>query len=197
MERPLNWSELVVESLRAPGEAARSLLAMGLGRDALYTALFAVSAANALLAAIPSIIAPDTLPFPGILGNPLVLFLLVAGILVVSVNIFYWAGRALGGEAAFEDVMAVLVWLQALRALAQIIILVVGLIAPAMAALMALVVMVYGIYILLHFLNVAFRYGSLMRAAALLVAVIIGMVFGMTILLSLIGVSNLGLPANV
>ena len=193
----MNWTDLVGESLRTPALAARRLIAMGLPRDILYQALLAVAAANAFLASLPNLISTSPVPTPAIFNSPLALFALVAGGLVISVHIFYWAGRAMGGRAGMTDVMSVFIWLQALRAMAQVLILIVGLAAPGLAALLAVVAMGYGLYILVHFLNEANRFESVGRTVGLLIAVMAGLVLGLMLLITLIGATNLGIPNNV
>lgn len=191
------WPQLAFDTLRDPKGTCEKIMGWNLDRPTLYMALFAVAAINALLASIPVILTPGgvepelraALPILALLERPLVFFALVAGTLVVMIQALFWAGRAMGGQGSLGDVMALLIWLQAMRALAQLVILVLGLFAPVLSALAALVLQLVALWLFLHFLSAAMRFDSLFRAFGLLVAVAAGLFLGLMLILSLLGFS--------
>lgn len=191
------WPQLALDTLRDPKGTCEKIMGWNLDRPTLYMALFAVAAINALLASIPVILTPGgvepelraALPILALLERPLVFFALVAGTLVVMIQALFWAGRAMGGQGSLGDVMALLIWLQAMRALAQLVILVLGLFAPVLSALAALVLQLVALWLFLHFLSAAMRFDSLFRAFGLLVAVAAGLFLGLMLILSLLGFS--------
>ena len=195
------WGQLALDTLRDPEGTARKIMAWNLDRSTLYAALFAVAAINALLASTPVILSPvgvdpelrATLPILALLERPLIFFALVVGTLVVMIQALFWAGRAMGGQGTVGDVMVLIIWLQAMRALAQLMILVLGFIAPFLTALIALALQLVALWLFLHFLSAAMRFASLFRAFGLLVAVATGLFFGLMLILSLMGFSAGGL----
>ena len=195
------WPQLAVDTLRDPQGTAQRIMAWNLSPATLYMALCAVAACNALLASAPVVLVPgslddmarEALPVLALLERPIMLFVLVAGGLIVMVHALFWAGRAMGGQGEMVDMLALLVWLQALRAVAQAGVFLLGLAVPALAGLVALAVVSVAFWLLLHFISAALRFHSLFRALGLLVAVITGLFIGLMLILTLMGVSAGGL----
>ncbi|WP_299596720.1 Yip1 family protein [uncultured Tateyamaria sp.] len=197
-------ADLAVDTLRNPKEVAQRIIGWHLDRQTLYFALFAVAAVNAILASAPVVLAPGSIdpaaraaiPLLALLERPFALFAMIAGGLLVMVHGLVWAGRALGGHGELTDMLALLTWLQALRAAAQALVLVLSLIVPGIAGLVALVVAIVAFWLLLHFVSAALRFDSLFRAFGLLIIVLAGLFVGMMMLVTLTGVTAGGL-ANV
>ncbi|MBY5932505.1 YIP1 family protein [Tateyamaria omphalii] len=194
-------SDLAIDTLRDPKQVARQIISWQLDRATLYMALLAVAAVNTLLASAPVVLlegeidpaARSAVPILGLLERPLALFAMIAGGLLVMVHGLVWAGRALGGQGDFADMLALLTWLQALRAAAQALVLVLSLIVPAIAGLVALIVAIVAFWLLLHFISAALRFDSLFRAFGLLLVVLAGLFIGMMMLVTLTGVTAGGL----
>ncbi|MEP0943755.1 MAG: YIP1 family protein, partial [Rhizobiaceae bacterium] len=180
---------------------AVQIMGWNLDRATLYMALFAVAAVNALLASAPVVLsqggidasARAALPILALLERPIMFFVIVAGTLVVMIQALFWAGRAMGGTGEMTEMMSLIIWLQALRALAQVGILTVGFIAPVLASLVALGLQIVAFWLFLHFISAAMRFNSLLRAFGLLVAVATALFLGMMLLLTLTGFSAGGL----
>ncbi|MEP1353021.1 MAG: Yip1 family protein [Tateyamaria sp.] len=197
----ISWPQLAVDTLRTPKETAAQIMSLRLDRGTLYMALFAVAAVNALLASAPIVLSPGgidaaaraALPILALLERPIMFFVIVAGTLVVMIQALFWAGRAMGGTGDMIDLMVLIIWLQALRAVAQVGILVVGFIAPLLASLVALGLQIVAFWLFLHFVSAAMRFDSLFRAFGLLVAVATALFLGMMMLLTLTGFSAGGL----
>ncbi|MEX0369445.1 MAG: Yip1 family protein [Tateyamaria sp.] len=197
-------TELAVDTLRDPKAVAQRIIGWHLDRQTLYVALFAVAAINTLLASAPIVLVPGSIdpeaqaaiPMLALLERPFALFAIIAGGLLLMVHGLVWAGRAMGGQGDFTDMLAVLTWLQALRAAAQALVLVLSLVFPAVAGLVALVVAGVAFWLLLHFISAALRFDSLFRAFGLLIAVLAGLFIGMMLIVTLTGVTAGGF-ANV
>ena len=194
-------SELAIDTLRDPKAVAERIMGWNLDRQTLYVALFAVAAINALLASAPVVImdgsidpaARAAIPMLALLERPFALFAIIAGGLLLMVHGLVWAGRAMGGQGAFTDMLALLTWLQALRAAAQALVFVLSLIVPAIAGLVALAVAIVAFWLLLHFISAALRFDSLFRAFGLLIAVLAGLFLGMMLIVTLTGVTAGGM----
>lgn len=195
------WLDLAVATLRDPQDAAREIKGWQIGRTELYMLLVAVSAVNAFLAGLGNVLSPvptnpeamQAVPMLALLDRPLVLFVLIAGGLVVTVHALFWAGRAMGGSGELNDMLVLLTWLQALRAAAQAVILVLSLGAPVLGGLVALVVVVVAFWLLLHFISAALNLNSLFRAFGILIAVMAGLLLGLMLLITMMGVTAGGL----
>ena len=112
--------ELVRTTLRAPRDAAGQIMALRLTRDVLWTALALVAVGNAALLFVIFQTSDTEFPLPGYVERPLALFVIIAGMMVIYVHGMYWAGLALGGSGSLDDVLALVIWFQTLRALAQV-----------------------------------------------------------------------------
>lgn len=192
-----NWGGLVALTLRNPRAAAAELINWQLPRGVIWMALVLVSCCNAILAGLSELMFPSPVPLPSILMNPLMLFILLAGGLLVTVHVLHWAGRVVGGQGALEDIAIVLTWLQALRAVAQAAVVVLALISPALAGMFAMAVMFVGLWIMANFIAQALSFASAWKAFGLMVVLMVGFIFGIMILLAVTGLGVWGLDANV
>jgi len=185
------FKDLALETLQTPRVAAERVMAMNLPRETLWMALVLMALLNTLIGAVTQMVAPPTenSPIPAMMMTPMIYFVIVAGGLVLTVYALFWAGRALGGEAELGDMLSVLVWLQALRVCAQGIALVLLLVSPALAGLFVLSIGIIGLWILINFIQAAHRFPSPWQAAGVLLSAMVGLVLGLSLLLSLIGVS--------
>ncbi|WP_299725835.1 YIP1 family protein [uncultured Tateyamaria sp.] len=192
-----SWPQLAIDTLRDPKRTAHQIMGWNLDRGTLYMALFAVAAVNTLLASTPVVLSPGgvdaaaraALPLLALLERPMMFFAIVAGTLVIMIQALFWAGRAMGGEGEMTEMMALVIWLQALRAAAQAMILAVGFVAPLLAGLVALGLQLVAFWLFLHFISAAMRFDSLLRAFGLLIAVATGLFIGLMMILSLTGFS--------
>ena len=193
--------DLAVDTLRDPQTTAQRIMAWDLDSRLVYMALFAVAAINAIVTSAPVVLVPGSvddaarqaMPILTLMERPFVLFALVAGGLVVMVQALYWAGRAMGGQGRLADMLVLLVWLQGLRAAAQVVVFVLSLAVPMLAGLFALVVIVVAFWLLLHFISAAHHFGSLFQAFGLFASVVAGLFLGLMLILTLMGVSAGGL----
>ncbi|WP_339766547.1 YIP1 family protein [uncultured Pseudosulfitobacter sp.] len=193
----MNWGGLVALTLRNPRAAAAQLINWQLPRGVIWMALVLVSCMNAILAGLSELLFPSPVPLPSILMNPLMLFALLAGGLLVTVHVLHWAGRVVGGQGALEDIAIVLTWLQALRAVGQAAVVVLALVSPALAGMFAMAVMFVGLWIMANFIAQALSFASAWKAFGLMVVLMIGFIFGIMILLAVTGLGVWGLDANV
>ncbi|MDK3072708.1 Yip1 family protein [Sedimentitalea sp. JM2-8] len=184
--------QLAILSIKDPAQAARMLLTAEPAREALWTALAVVAVLNAILFTLSNMLVSGPVPLPGMLSAPVVYCLLVAGGLILTIHALFWSGRVLGGTGTIDDIMTVVLWLQALRLVAQVAVMVLLLFMPLFSALLVFAVSLYGLYMLLHFINQAHRLDSLGRSAGVLVGAMLAIVLGLTLLLSLFGGSIIG-----
>lgn len=192
-----DWRPLTVATLTDPAGAARTLIGLHLTREVLWTALLLVAVLNALLFAVSNIMLPPPPELGLLFHSPMLYFAVVAAGLSLSVVSLQVIGRMLGGAGTLEDIMVLVVWLQLLRVAIQGIALVLALLTPALSAMVVLAAAFYGIFIMLHFINQAHGFGSLLRAAGVLLASALAILLVLTFFLSFIGGSILETSAHV
>lgn len=188
----LDLRQLAILSIKDPAAAARLLTSIPVPREALWTGLALVAVLNALLFALSNVLVPTPTPMPGMLAVPLVYCALVAGGLVLTIYALFWIGRAMGGQGTLDEMMVVIIWLQALRIVAQIAVLLLLVTIPSLSVLLVFAVSLYGLYMLLHFINQAHQLDSMGRSAAVLIAALLAIVLGLSLLISLFGGSIIG-----
>jgi hypothetical protein len=187
----------VIETLQDPQDAAKRIMALRVDRGTLYQALALVSALNTIIVSLGALSGPSTGQVPALFMQPFALFVVLAGGVIVSGHLIYWSGRMIGATGSLADTLALLVWLQALRFVGQVLVLISGLIFPALALLLAFCIVIIGVWLLLHFVRAGMRLKSLWQSAGLLLMTLIGLLFGFSVLVSLIGAANLGVVPNV
>lgn len=189
---------LVATTVTNPAEAARQLLSLNLGRETLWLALVLAVVLNALLHVLTNILVPVDDPELQLLTNSLVTYVALAGGgLLLSIAAFFYVGRKMGGAGSFEDVMVLMVWMQFLRVLVQVISLIFMLAIPGLFVLLAFAAAILWLYIIVHFIDQAHRFGSPLKALGVLVLSALAIAVVVTVLLSLVGGPMLGIPANV
>ncbi|KIN72434.1 YIP1 family protein [Sulfitobacter guttiformis] len=187
---------LALETLQSPRTAAQKIMSVSLSRDVLWSALVLVACLNSIIYSF-SLLAVDTSALPPLFRNPVMFFALVTGVLVLTVHAFFWTGRALGGKGDLGDLLILMVWLQALRVLAQAVMFLLMILSPPLAQVFSLVVGIAGLWITVNFITEALRLPGLMHGVGVIVLAAVGIVFGLMILAGLIGVGAMGVTANV
>lgn len=192
-----DWRGLVVLSVRNPAEGARVLMGLNLPGRALWTALALVAVLNTILFTLSNILFPGPTPLPEVLTAPTVYLAVVFGGLALTVYSIFWVGRMLGGQGALADILVLIVWLQALRVAVQAVALVLMLVVPLLSGLLVLAAGLIGVWMMVHFVNEAHRLNSLGRAVGVLVASLLAIVVGLSVLLSLVAGPIVGSTPHV
>lgn len=188
----LGWNSVV-----APRDVARLLLSLRLSREALLLGFSLVVVLNALLFGITVLATPNTGAPASILNNPLVFMGLLGSALAMTIVALTWVGRAMGGVGRIEDIAVLLIWMQALRVLVQIAMLVLLPISMAFSTLLVFAASVAGVWMLVHFIDEAHGFGSLLRALLVLLFGVVGTALGLALFMSLIGATTIGLNGYV
>lgn len=197
--------ELTMLTLRSPKEAAQQIIGIGLPRDVLWSLLVLISVANAILVWVSNVLTGPTpeqveqmpIRIPEIIYSPLFAFVILAGALTIMVNVLHWIGKAIGGTGSIENMLSVLVWLQCLRMMTQIILLVLLFAAPSLAGLFGLIVSVLSIWILVHFVNEAAELDSVFKTIGVLLSAMVGIALGLSFLLTITGLATMGIDGHV
>ena len=188
---------LALRTLSDTRSVAQELLAMRFERSVLWTALALAVVLNAIAYQFSLVISPPTVELPLIFASPIVFAGLIGGGLVLSVYATTYAGRFLGGTATLEGIMTLLVWLQFLRFTVQVITFFLMGIIPGLAGLLVLAASLYGIWLLLQFIDVAHGFNNLFTSFGALLLSGLAIMLGLAIVLSFLGIQNMGLTPYV
>lgn len=187
------WA-LVRQSLFEPRLAATRLLALRVPAEAAWLGLALMAVLNTLVYTLSIRMSPPSDPMAmDMMGQalhmPVLFALMLFGALALTVLALTHVGRFIGGQGGVGDVLTLLTWMQVLRLLVQLGVVLLALVAPLFGALVVLVAAIWGIAILLAFVDVAHGFGSLFRAAGAVVASILVLAVALSVLFSLLGVS--------
>jgi len=186
------WQTLFVETMRTPDSAARSVLKTKIARSELWMGLVAASALNAVITGLTITIVPLPGNWPTLFNSPIAYFIMVVGGLVLLAHILTWAGRAIGGKGSLDDMLKLMVWMQFVRVVLQAVGLCLMLMIPLVAAIFSLITGLWSVWILMNFVKVGHKLATLMTALMVIFVTFLGMVIGLSVLLTLIGVGTIG-----
>ena len=182
------------QTIRTPREAGERIINMGLPAQALWIALSLVSVVTSLVFA--GLLQVGTLPddqFGQIMSAspaysaPLVFALMQWARAIVSVFVFYWVGRLMGGRNPLENVLAVLTLLQAVTFVIMVALLLTGLVLPFVTSLAILAAFIWWLWAITSLLDVAHGFDSAFKAAGVLIVSVLGVTVGMSIFFGAVG----------
>ncbi|WP_420587090.1 Yip1 family protein [Ruegeria sp.] len=159
------FGNLAVQTVTNPADTARYLLSVRPKREVLWLAFFLAVVLRCLLQVLMSQILPgpagSTASGPDSIALSLVWF---AGIMLFSIVAFFLFGRLLRGVASFDDVFALMIWVQFLQIAVLLPTIILAAIVPALFLMIALATAVLSFYVTLHFLNEAHKFGTLWKS---------------------------------
>lgn len=188
---------LIAKTLQDPQGAARQIIAIELSKPVLWNLLLLIVILSVLLTYGTVLISGQAIAALAMAGSPMMLTLLFFGQLVLLVFAIFWTGKALGGTGRLEDFAALLAWLQTIWLIAQVFQSILLVVSPSAAQFFGVVAIVYGLWIVSNFIAVAHGFPSWVKGVGVLVLSTLGVVVGLSVLLSIIGISTLGLSLNV
>ncbi|WP_246040457.1 Yip1 family protein [Roseovarius arcticus] len=185
------------QTLRAPRAAAERILALNLPRDWLWMALVLMGVLNGIVYSMFLQMGPAPDPdraqmIPPVLQSPMVFTLFLVGALAITVVTLTWVGRAMGGKAQLSQILALIGWLQVLRLIVQIVLLVLMLALPLAGMFFVIMASVWGLVILVVFVDRAHEFGNSFKAAGVIILGFLGMLIGLSIFLSVVGALFMG-----
>jgi hypothetical protein len=188
---------LAVQTVVAPRDVARLLLALRPGTEALWTGFALVVVLNTLVFSASHLLTPGPVPMPLPLGNPAIFAAMQATVLAATIAALTWMGGLFGGRARLADMALLLIWMQALRVIAQAALAVILPLAPGLGTLAFMAITGLGLWILLNFIDEAHGLGSLLKAGAVAGLGLLAMAFALSVVLALAGVDPNGMAMNV
>lgn len=185
---------LFVLSLKNPREAALGLVRLEMGTQTLWLVLSLVSVITSLVLSLLLQITPlpngemgEVLASAPGFENPLIMAVIQWGRIVLSVFVFYWVGRFLGGQGTLGDVLAVVTWLQLMSFALMVGITFLGFALPFLSPFALLIFICWWLFSLVTYVDVAHSFGNMLKATGVIVASIVGVLIGMTLFMGVIG----------
>lgn len=182
-----------IASLRDPRGSASRVLSTHLSASVLWTMLLAVVAASVIMGQGSLILvtrgAALSNPY---LANPLVMWVLQLGLLVVMVYAIHFIGRSLGGQGTVNGSLAIVVWLQFIMACLQVVQTVALFVMPPVADVIGIVGLVAFLWLLTHFIAAVHGFKSLGLVFVMILVSAFGVTFVLSLILAVLGFASPG-----
>jgi hypothetical protein len=176
-------------TVRNPREGATELLSLGIPREALWSALALVVVLSILLAQLTSLVVTGDMGMAGLPVGPAATGFIQLLLLVVMIFAIFWIGRSMGGTGSFEEAILLVAWLQFIMVCLQAVQAVALLIVPLVASLIGIGAIMLFLWLLTNFVAVLHGFSSLFQVFIMILVSAFGIAFGLSILLTLIGVT--------
>lgn len=181
----------VIGSLGAPRDEARWIMSIDLPRASRWQALLLIVVISVILAQISMVLVPmqgDVIMAP-LMMNPVMAGIIQMSLLVLMVFATYWIGRAMGGTGGFGNTILVVAWIQFVMVCLQVIQTVSMVLIPPLAGMISVVGFVLFFWLLTNFIAELHGFQSLGRVFLMILLSMFGFAFGLSLILTLIGVS--------
>ncbi len=180
---------LIVRSFTHPREVAEQLTSRRYDRVTLWSMMALVIVLTAIIFSASAAISPPPAEMSSFMFTPLVSAILVGSFLVMLVFMLYFTGRMMGGTGHFPETIVIVVWNQAITIAYQVVQIVLFIFSPLLGSIATLVGFVFLFYIMLQFIDVLHGFQSLLKAFGAFVFAVVGIAFGLAVILSFIGAS--------
>lgn len=183
--------QLLKLTLSDPQEGARAVAKIDVSREVLWAALTIIVALSVIGARIMGYMTPVSqgqAPGMQFVSSPIMFALVMWGLLVLTVFCMHYIGRAFGGQGHFNTSLKLVIWLQTILLLAQGAQIVLGAVSLLVAGLLGLGFSLYSIWLFVNFVAVAHGFENRGTVLMGVVLSLVGVVFGMSLLIALIAV---------
>nr|WP_255552365.1 Yip1 family protein [Maritimibacter dapengensis] len=179
---------MALQSIPEPRKVARDLFALGIPRDTLWQMLALLLVIGAAIGVGSSMLFPVAPELEGsILGRPMLVAGLEAGVAVMTVFLIYHIGRGAGGTGTFDQSLVTVIWLNFVLLIVQFGVFILSLFAAPIAALLWMAGGVAGFYILSHFIAEMHGFTSAGKVFAAILLISFVAVAVLSVILALIG----------
>ncbi|TCP40854.1 Yip1-like protein [Rhodovulum marinum] len=190
---------LARETLSNPRGGARAVLSLGLPEGVLWQMLVAIVSISVLLTQLGEYLVPAPMDplTPVFRANPLLTAVVQGGLLVVTVYAIHVIGRRFGGRGDFAGALALTVWLQALMVGLQVVQTLFLVALPPVAGLVGLFGIGLFFWLLSHFVAELHGFFSAIKTFAAIIASMVAIILGMSLFMSILGITFGGALSDV
>jgi len=191
----LNFRQLLqhaISSVINPKAEARWVMTrFDLPRAARWQLLILIVALSVIVAQLGLFIVPisPNTPFAAILNSPVLSTLVQSAVLVILVFLIYFVGRAMGGTGGFGNTILLVAWLQFIMACLQALQTIALILSPPLAAILGIIGFVIFFRLLTSFIAELHGFKSLVNVFLMVIVTMVGLTFGVSVILAMIGVS--------
>ncbi|MBK1634570.1 YIP1 family protein [Rhodovulum adriaticum] len=191
--------QLASQTVRDPREGARRVLSLRVPEGLLWQALVLVVVVSVLLTSLGELLVPAPVDplVPVFAANPMFTAVVQGGLLVVTVYAIHFIGRAMGGKGDFAGALALTVWLQFIMTLLQVAQTVFLLVLPPVAGLIGVLGIGLFFWLLSNFVTVLHGFTSAVGTFFGILVSMVAIVFAVSILMSLLGITLQGALPDV
>lgn len=185
------WGQLLKLTLSDPRAGARAVAEIDVSREVLWGALTVIVALSVIGARIMSYMTPisqEQALGMEFVSSPIMFALVMWGLLVLTVFSMHYIGRACGGVGHFNTSLKLVIWLQTILLLAQGVQIVFGAVSLLVAGLLGLGFSLYSIWLFVNFVAVAHGFENRGTVLMGVVLSLLGVVFGLSLLIALIAI---------
>lgn len=183
---------LVLETIRRPKAGADVILAQRFERRVLWQLLALVIVLSVLAAQVTVLVlgsgSGDLLTGP-LLTNPLMATVIQAVLLLALVYATFAIGRAFGGKGTFDDVLALVTWLQFILLVIQMVQTFALIVFPALGLLIGLASVVLFGWLLVNFVAHVHGFQSLPHVFVGILVSAFALLFLFSLLLAMLGIA--------
>lgn len=183
--------QLVIDSLIRPRQAARRLLALDLPPDLVAPAAVAATCAGVVLAYGAMLLSGGAVDpvSAAILRSPMVGAALQLAMMLVFAFLTFRVGRLFGGRGDFWGSARVIVWLNVVTVAIQALQLVALALAPPLAGFIAVATLFWLLWAYANFVAELHGFQQPFVVLGVVVLLVIGLVFGLTMLAAILGIA--------
>lgn len=189
------YLRLALQSVTNPREVAALLLSIRPNREALLIGFALVVVLNTLVFSSSVLLAPGAIP--AFLASPVVFLVMQSVVLGGTILGFTGVGRIMGGRGRLEEVALLMIWMQGLRVMVQVVLVLLTPVSPGLAGLATLAATALGVWILVNFLDEVHELGNLLKAVAVMILGVLAMAFALSLILAVAGVGPEGMTDYV
>jgi len=181
--------DLIKQTFLQPADVANYLMTLGYPRPILWLLVVLVSVLSVLVLAVFQALVPAPENTEGLVISPLAYATIIGASLIILVFAITFVGQMMGGKGRTDDALTLMIWVQFMAIPIQLAQAVMLLIIPSLVGFVTMAGMAFLVYCLTHFVTQLHGFQSVLRGFATLAFALIGMVFGLAIILTMIGVT--------
>jgi len=181
-----------IASVISPRPEARWLLStFDMPREARWLALVLTVVLSVIVAQVGLFFVPlaTDMPFAQILTNPFLSTIAQTSLLILMVFVIFFVGRAMGGIGGFGNTILVVAWVQFIMTVLQSLQTVALMVSAPLASILGVISFVIFFRVLTSFIAELHGFKSLLNVFVMILVTMVGLTFGVSILLAIIGVS--------
>ncbi|MEM1365307.1 MAG: YIP1 family protein [Pseudomonadota bacterium] len=191
-----NLLPLLKATIQTPRDVARSLVAVGMGQEALWTALYLVTTVGIVLGQLQAFFLLQAVPAEGpymlLLSNPIVRAGFWWLTVFVMVQAIFRMGNVMGGTGTLEGSLAVTTWLAVVVVTFQVLQTLALFILPWIAQLITLVSILLVIWVYTNFVAELHGFDNLVMVLIGSIVAGLSLMFALSLVLSLV-MTSLGM----